>query len=141
MAQLAGKFAGIVMITVPDERADALIRDLEPLEARGLLDITAARSTPREPPSGSTRLSLELVGIDQPGIVRDVSDALAARGVSIDELDTETSSAPMDGGVLFKASAVLVAPVDVSLDTLRDVLEELAQQLMVDIEISEAGSA
>ena len=38
MAHLAGKFAGIVMVNVPEDSTDALIRDLEPLEARGLLD-------------------------------------------------------------------------------------------------------
>jgi glycine cleavage system regulatory protein len=137
MAQLAGKFAGIVMVTVPDERADALVHDLEPLAARGLLDVTATRSTPRDAPIGVTRLSLELVGLDQPGIVRDVSDALASRGVSIDELDTDTGSAPMDGGVLFRARAALIAPAGLSVDSLRDVLENVAGQLMVDIELTE----
>jgi glycine cleavage system regulatory protein len=33
MARLAGKFAGIVVVSVPDAGADALIRDLGPLEA------------------------------------------------------------------------------------------------------------
>ena len=41
MSHLAGKFAGIVMVTVAEENADALVKDLEPLEAQGLLDITA----------------------------------------------------------------------------------------------------
>ena len=46
MARLAGKFAGIVMVAVPDAAADALIADLEPLEAQGLLDITVERAVP-----------------------------------------------------------------------------------------------
>jgi len=138
MAQLAGKFAGIVMVTVSDEDVDALVQDLEPLAARGLLEVTAVRSTPSQPSPGSTRLTLELVGLDQPGIVRDVSDALAARGVSIEELETETGNAPMEGGVLFRARATLVAPAGVTGDLLRVVLEEVAQQLMVDIEVREA---
>jgi glycine cleavage system regulatory protein len=61
--------------------------------------------------------------------------------VSIEELETETSNAPMDGGTLFKARAVLVLPVDVSAEALTDVLEELAHQLMVDIELNEADLA
>jgi glycine cleavage system regulatory protein len=141
MAHLSGKFAGIVMVTVADENAEALTRDLEPLEARGLLDITATLSISREPQAALTRLTLELVGLDQPGIIRDISDALASRGVSIEELETETSNAPMDGGTLFKARAVLVLPVDVSAEALTDVLEELAHQLMVDIELNEADLA
>jgi len=137
MAHLVGKFAGIVTVTVAEEQVDALIRDLQPLRERGLLDITATRSTSPQPRAELTQLTLELVGLDQPGIVRDVSDALSTRGVSIEELETETSSAPHEGGVLFKAKAILVLPDDVSIDGLTDVLEDLAHQLVVDIEIRE----
>ena len=34
MSRLAGKFAGIVLVSVPDERLDALAEDLAALEAR-----------------------------------------------------------------------------------------------------------
>ena len=81
-----------------------------------------------------------VVGLDHPGIVRDVSDALASRGVNIEELETETSNAPMDGGTLFTARAVLGLPAGVSTESLRDVLEELAHQLLVDIELDEADA-
>ena len=135
MAHLAGKFAGIVMVTVADDQADALIADLEPLE--DLLDITAEVSTPAEP-AKTQSLIRDLVGLDQPGIVRQISDALASRNVNIEELATETVAAPMEGGTLFKARATLVLPKDLSADELTDVLEELAVQLMVDIEIDEA---
>ena len=135
MAHLAGKFAGIVMVTVPDEYADALVRDLQPLEDRGLLEITAELTTAAKPLESS--LTLELVGLDQPGIVRDISDALATRDVNIEELETETVAAPMDGGTLFKARAVLGLPPGLSVHELTDSLEELAVQLMVDIEVAE----
>ena len=135
MSHLAGKFAGIVKVTVAEENTDALVAALAPLEARGLLDITATVSTSSRPHQEPTRLILDLVGLDQQGLVRDISDALASRNVSIEELETETSSAPMDGGTLFRARAVLALPDTVSADALTDVLEELAQQLMVDIEL------
>ncbi|MDJ0954242.1 MAG: ACT domain-containing protein [Acidimicrobiia bacterium] len=138
MAHLAGKFAGIVLVTVPDGDADALINDLQPLQEQGLLDITAEISAPAAPSRG-TSLTLELVGLDQPGIVREVSDALAARDINIEELQTETVETPMEGGTLFRARASLVLPEALSVDELTDELEELAVQLMVDIEIDEAG--
>ena len=42
MSHLAGKFAGIVQVSVPDGKVDALIAALQPLEHDGLLDITAS---------------------------------------------------------------------------------------------------
>jgi glycine cleavage system regulatory protein len=135
MTQLAGKFAGIVLITVPDRHVDALVVDLRPLREQGLLDITAERARPEEPDAAATRLALHLVGLDHPGIVHDVSHSLATLEVSIETLETATSSAPMSGDTLFTADAVLALPAGVSADAVTEVLEELAHQLMVDIDV------
>jgi glycine cleavage system regulatory protein len=139
MARLAGKFAGIVMVSVPDDRADALAQALGPLGADGLLTVTAERTTDSDTdgdPAGSTRLALELVGADRPGIVHDITRALAGHQVSIEELHTDTRPAPMSGDMLFEARATMVAPATVAVDELRSVLEQIANELMVDIELS-----
>lgn len=140
MAHLAGKFAGIVMVTVPDDDVDALVADLEPLRERGLLEVSAELSAPALRATGQPRITLELVGLDRPGIVRDVSDVLAKRNVNIEELETETVSAPMEGGTIFKARATLTLPDMVSVDYLTEAFEDLAGQLMVDIEIDTESS-
>lgn len=138
MAELAGKFAGIVMLTVADTGVDGLVRDLQPLEDRGLLDITIERAGIEHRRTG-LRLTLELMGQDHPGIVRDISHALAARGVSIVELSTATGAAPMAGGTLFEARAVLDVPEGVAVPDVQAALEQLANELMVDIELSPDG--
>lgn len=137
MARLAGKFAGIVLVAVPDHRADALIDALRPLGASGLLDVTVERGDDEEPSTADrARLSLELVGADRPGIVHDISRVLAALQVSIEQLHTATREAPMVGGMLFEARATLLAPRTVVIADLQDVLEELANELMVDLTLS-----
>ncbi len=136
MSELAGKFAGIVLVTVPDDRLDAVVADLDEFEATGLLDITVERAIDAPSSTPSHRLELRLVGQDHPGIVRDVSEALARRGVSIDELETETVPAPM-GGHLFQAEAVLDAPATVDLGDLQATLEAVAHDLMVDLDLTE----
>jgi glycine cleavage system regulatory protein len=137
MARLAGKFAGIVLVAVPDASAEALIAALGPLGAQGLLDVTVERGADGPAASSDlTRLTLELVGADRPGIVHDISQALAARAVSIEELHTATREAPMVGGMLFEATATLLAPPSVPVAELQAVLEELANELMVDIALS-----
>jgi len=136
MARLGGKFAGIVVVEIADSRADALIDDLAPLELQGLLDITVEHAAGSEPADDSTVLSLQLIGQDRPGIVHEISHALAGSGVSIEELQTETMSAPMAGEQLFEATAVLQAPSDVALDDLQALLEALANELMVDIDLT-----
>ena len=135
LGRLAGKFAGIVLVSVPHERADALVEELQGLEAQGL-HLTVERTD--EPTRTDVRqLTLELLGIDRPGIVAEVSAALAAHGVSIEELSTDVRDAPMAGGTLFEAKAVLVAPQSAKDDQLRAQLEDIADELMVEITLTD----
>jgi glycine cleavage system regulatory protein len=135
MSRLAGKFAGIVLVTVADERVDALAADLTALQAEGL-QVTLERTD--EPVQGeSLRLHLELLGADHPGIVAEISACLDARGVSIEELSTDVRDAPMAGGTLFEARAVLIAPPTTSTEALRSMLEALADELMVEVQLSD----
>lgn len=136
MTRLAGKFAGIVLVTVADQRHDALVADLRALEAaQGLQMVLERTDEPVE--RESLRLQLELLGADHPGIVAEISAALADRGVSIEELSTDVRDAPMAGGTLFEARAVLNAPPTTSTEALRSTLEGLADELMVEIRLSD----
>ena len=135
MSRLAGKFAGIVLVAVAKAKLDALVADLEALAAEGL-EVTVERTAePAE--QDSQRLQLELLGADHPGIVAEISASLADRHVSIEELSTDVRDAPMAGGTLFEARAVLSAPLTANTEELRSMLEGLADELMVEIRLSD----
>ena len=135
MARLAGKFAGIVVVSVADARVDALVAALTALSAQGLQ--VAVERTDEVVERVSQRLHLELLGADHPGIVAEISASLAERDVSIEELSTDVREAPMAGGTLFEARAVLDAPASASTEALRSMLEGLADELMVEINLSD----
>lgn len=136
LSELAGKFAGIVLVTVPDDRVGELTDSLEPLH--GLLDVTLQRAGDASGDgSDVVRWSLELLGADRPGIVSEITAVLAAHDVSIEALTTWTREAPMAGERLFEAVADLEAPASTDLDALRLALESLAHELMVDLELDD----
>ena len=137
MAHLAGQFAGILLVEVPDADAKDLMTSLHELEAQGLR-VVAARSSTGDIEDPERALVLELVGTDRPGIIREVSQALAARGVNVDRLDTGCSTAPMSGETLFRASAHLRAPANLEIAELRSDLEKISTDLMVDIDLADA---
>jgi glycine cleavage system regulatory protein len=134
MARLAGKFAGIVEVTVPDARLDALVPALEALRGEGLTVVV--ERTDEEHEVAPARLTLDLVGADRPGIVASISALLTERGVSLDRLTTEVRDAPMAGGTLFEAHAVLAAPSALDTSDLRAALESLADELLVDVTLA-----
>lgn len=136
MARLGGKFAGILLVDAPDSHADALVAELSALSEVGLL-VTVER-TDAEPTGPAVRVNLDLLGADRTGIVAEISSALATQQVSIEELATDVRDAPMAGGQLFEAQAVLQAPPGTSMDQLRASLEAIADELMVEINLSDA---
>jgi glycine cleavage system regulatory protein len=140
MARLGGRFAGLLLVTLEPSRAQALQRDLEALSELGL-KVVVEQSAQVEPRHHWQTVKLDLLGTDQVGIMRQVSDVLGELGINVDELSTECTSAPMSGGDLFKVSAVLACPPSVGLDRLRGELERVANDLMVDISLDHAGSA
>ena len=133
MAELAGKFAGIVLVTVPDDRVESFTAAMEPLH--GLLDVTVQRARADDGTEPVVRWTLELLGADRPGIVTEISTVLERHGVNIDALATSTREAPMAGEMLFEANVALETTSATDLEALRHDLEGLANELMVDIDL------
>ncbi|MFA4968675.1 MAG: ACT domain-containing protein [Sulfuritalea sp.] len=134
MAQLAGKFAGIVEVAVDEAHADALKLELGQLA--GLKVAIESAAAQKSAPKGR-RLKLALVGHDRIGIVREVSQVLAHHAVNVESLETHTSSAPMSAAVLFHAVAELTAAPDLDVSALTGELERISNDLMVDITLDE----
>ncbi len=137
MCSLAGKFAGILQASVPEANVDTLTTALLANQSEGL---TVVVETGASSPSTKDyrKLRLELVGQDRPGIVRQISHALASLKIYVDELNTNHTDASWSGESLFEASITLRIPPNVATDELRNVLEGIANELMVDIELDES---
>lgn len=131
MARLAGQFAGILLVTIDAPRTDQLLSSLRGLEGTGL-QITVRHTAPTAPAAG-VAVGLEVRGHDRPGIVRDVARILAERGINVEELESEVTSAAMSGEQMFSARARLFLPASVDLGELRASLERLSGELMVDL--------
>lgn len=144
MARLAGQFAGILLVEAPADRVEGLAASLRGLEAEGLrvavergggTGAAGAEAAPQRV------LALDLLGQDRPGIVREIAQALAGRGVNIEELTTDVASGSFSGESLFRAQARLRVPPEVSLAELRGALETLAHELMVDLSLEPPAEA
>ena len=139
LARLAGEFAGILLVNIPEPNIAGLTAALRDLEATGLR-VAVERSSGAETPGRRKTVKLELVGNERPGIVRDVTQALTRLGVNIEEFSSSIEGAPFSGAEMFRASAQLRVPDDLSSDDLRKTLERLAAEIMVDLTVTAGGS-
>jgi glycine cleavage system regulatory protein len=135
MSHLAGKFAGILRAELPSDRVAAALVALAALETHGLKVIAETAAGAAAAPA-ERRMEFELVGLDRPGIVREISQLLASNGVNVEDLVTNRSSAPMSGETLFEARAHVRVPPTTDVARLRADLERLASDLVVEVKLT-----
>ncbi len=131
MSRLGGEFAGIVRVEIAPFAEAKLAAELSALSAQGLTVV--CRSGGEEPKESHSYATLEFVGLDRPGIVRDISHALARAGANVEELTSTCESAAMSGEPLFKASIKIGLPEGCDVHAIRRELDEIATNLLVDV--------
>jgi glycine cleavage system regulatory protein len=131
MARLAGQFAGVVRVVCPPEQADALMAALQDLSASGIT-VQAVRQD-EVVPQERISMSVEVTGNDRPGIVSDLTRAIAMAGANVEELETNLESAPMSGHALFRASGVISLAAGSDTAALIEAIHQLSGDLTVDV--------
>jgi glycine cleavage system regulatory protein len=134
MCRLGGEFAGILRVEIPAEKKSALLIALQKISG---LNVVIQPTQSAVVATSGRQTKLEIVGSDRPGIVREITSALARANVNVEEFFSELVSAPMSGETLFKASARLQLPEHCDLAALKKDLEKIAADLLVDVSFAE----
>lgn len=130
MCRLGGEFAGILRIEVSADKKGALLGALKKIAG---LTITVHTGETKIPAKDARETKMEIIGQDRPGIVHEISSALARAGVNVEEFSSEVVSGAMSGEMLFKASARLQLPEKCNLTALKKEVEKVAADLLVDV--------
>jgi hypothetical protein len=137
MCRLGGEFAGILRVEIPAEKKSALLAALQKISG---LNVVIQPTQSAVAVTSGRQTKLEIVGSDRPGIVREITAALARANVNVEEFFSELVSAPMSGETLFKASARLQLPEHCDLAALKRDLEKIAADLLVDVSFAELSA-
>jgi glycine cleavage system regulatory protein len=132
MSNLAGQFAGIIEVSVAEDRREALAAALGDLPG---LQVHSVVGDAPVVVGDLPMAELEVVGTDHPGIVQRVTEVLKGKGINLLQFATWTEAAPNSGEELFRAVAEFELPPTVDLEGLKTDLEALAEDLAVDIEL------
>ncbi|HSG04328.1 MAG TPA: ACT domain-containing protein [Marinobacterium sp.] len=132
LSRLGGKFTGIVVVQLPEDKTGDLTEALSELKQSGIHVYSEVSEAP-EDSNSYKEVVLDLVGHDKPGIVRDISAVLTQHQVNVVKLTTELVPGSMSSELLFKAQGKVLVPQGADIDGLQDALEAIASDLLVDI--------
>ncbi len=130
MSELAGYFAGIVEIRVPEEHSESLGQALQQLPHFQVQLVEG-----KQVAQPGQQLKLTVTANDRLGIIDEVTDVLKQLNISVKTLKTDSYPAPTTGTMLFEANSTLTLPHGQTLSDLQARLEALSDDLVVDIDV------
>ncbi len=137
LSQLAGKFAGLISISVPAASTEALQAALKNLSETGSLSIRGVSAGLGQPAAVQGQIvCLTILGPDRPGIVREFAAALSSRQINVVNMETYVSPAPMSAEMLFHARVEAQIPEGLDLAELGDTLDTIANEMDVDVQLA-----
>lgn len=136
LAQLDGKFAGIIRVSIAEDKAELLHSSLSSLASVGI-DIKSEVVQVRAAAKTTRQASFSLAGPDRNGIVHELANAFAEYNINVTELTTHCSSMPYSGEPLFEAEGMVEIPADKGIEPLLEQLDAIADALALDIHLDE----
>lgn len=132
-ADLAGKFTGIMTVSIPDDNRKSFVSALSLLKHDGI-DIRVEETT--KPNQAQTIIRFTVIANDRVGIVNEISARLRSHNFSIHSLTTETQSGSMSGIPMFSAKLSVISEDEKSEEAaqqeLAEALEALSDDLMIE---------
>ena len=125
---LAGYFAGVVQVSVSDEQSKKLTAALEALSQFTFTIVSSENNT-----KDKANLTLQVTANDRPGIIQELSSVVHHHNGNLLKLVSFTESAPHTGQEMFNAELKLDIDIN-SIDELVESIEQLANDIMVDIQ-------
>ena len=125
---LAGYFAGVIQVSVSDEQSKKLTAALEALTQFTFTIVSSENNT-----KDKANLTLQVTANDRPGIIQELSSVVHHHNGNLLKLVSFTESAPHTGQEMFNAELKLNIDIN-SIDELVEAIEQLANDIMVDIQ-------
>ncbi|MFO8154762.1 MAG: glycine cleavage system protein R [Pseudomonadota bacterium] len=132
MTILGGEFAMLLLVTGPWNSVAKLEDAIPALTERLDLQISCKRTNPRQQTGQSLSYNIEVISMDQPGIVYDLATFLSKRRINIQDLSTERYAAAHTGTPMFAARMTINVPADVRIASLREEFFDLCDGLNLD---------
>ncbi len=132
MTALGSEFAMLLLVSGNWAAIGKLEKALAKLAEDKPLSINIRKTDARSISENSMPYGIDIVSLDQPGIVFRLANFFAARDIEIADLSTRKYAAAHTGSPMFAIQMSINVPASVSISHLRDEFHDLCDQLNLD---------
>ena len=132
MAALGSEFAMLVLVSGNWHALNKLEAASDKLSRENALTVSIKKTEERTHPEDCMPYMVDVVCIDQPGIVFNLANFFAARSIEIADVATRSYAAAHTGAPMFAVQMTISLPGSVHISQLRDEFLEVCDQLNLD---------
>jgi len=132
MTVLGGEFALLQMIEGPWNKLAKLEDSIDEISKKLNLTIITERTEEREHGTGLLPYIVDVISLDQPGVVHHLASFFSSRGINIEDMNTSSYSAAHTGTPMFAVRMTVGIPSDLQISTLREDFMEFCDSLNLD---------
>ena len=132
MTALGSEFAMLLLVSGNWAAIGKLEKALDKLSKDEPLSIGIRKTDKRSVDDDRMPYGIDIVSLDQPGIVFNLASFFAAQNIEIADLSTRRYAAAHTGSPMFAVQMAINVPANVSISQLRDEFLELCDQLNLD---------
>jgi glycine cleavage system transcriptional repressor len=132
MSAFGNEFAMLLLVAGNWHTLAKLETELKKLSDTGAISITIRRTDERPPRTDVVTYSVDVVCLDQPGVVFNLAGFFSSRGIDIGEVNTRSYAAAHTGAPMFAVQMIVHIPSRIHLAALREEFMELCDHLNLD---------
>ena len=132
MTSLGAEFAVLMLVSGNWHTPARLQKTLDELAASHELSINLKKTGDRHDHEDCIPYGVDVVCLDQPGVVFHLSEFFASRKIEICDLATRRYAAPHTGAPMFSVQMTVSIPAAAPIAQLRDDFHDLCEQLNLD---------
>jgi glycine cleavage system transcriptional repressor len=132
MTALGNEFAMLLLVSGNWHTLAKLEAELQKLGEASGMTISARRTEIKPPRPDVVNYTVDVVCLDQPGVLHSLAGFFASRGVDIGDISTRTYSAAHTGAPMFSVYMVVHVPTRIHIAALREEFMDLCDNLNLD---------
>jgi len=133
MTVLGGEFAVILLVAVSEPLLASLEKSLEELGKAKDLTISSRPTRTQDGTANRMPYHIEVVAIDHPGIVYQLTNYLSKHNINIQDLVTQRYAAPHTGTSMFSVDIRVAIPSNLAVKQFREEFRNYCDELNLDM--------
>lgn len=132
MIMLGTEFAVIMLVDANWHATSKIEHELKKHGQANDMQIVVRKSSKSENLNNFLPYEADLVTVDHPGIIHNISGFFSEKGITIGEIKSKQFHAPHTGAVMFQAVIQIYVPGSISISKLRDEFVQYCDQENID---------